>query len=62
MTAIDLSKQQVLNADPKSIEQINFTRNLDRVATIFLRYWRGKRKFFGFFYKELWEYSKFILI
>ena len=37
MTAIDLSKQQVLNADPKSIEQINFTRNLDRVATIFIR-------------------------
>ena len=28
MTAIDLSKQQVLDADPKSIEQINFSGNL----------------------------------
>ena len=30
MIAIDLSKQQVLDADPKSIQQINFTTNLDR--------------------------------
>ena len=30
MIAIDLSKQQVLDADPKSIQQINFTANLDR--------------------------------
>ena len=27
--AIDLSKQQALDADPKAIQQINFTRNLD---------------------------------
>ena len=30
MIAIDLSKQQVLDADPKAIQQINFTTNLDR--------------------------------
>ena len=30
MVAIDLSKQQVLDADPKAIQQINFTTNLDR--------------------------------
>ena len=30
MIAIDLSKQQVLDADPKAIQQINFTENLDR--------------------------------
>ena len=30
MIAIDLSKQQVLDADPKVIQQINFTANLDR--------------------------------
>ena len=30
MTAIDLSKQQKLDADPKAIQQINFTGNLDR--------------------------------
>ena len=29
MIAIDLSKQQVLDADPKAIQQINFTTNLD---------------------------------
>ena len=28
--AIDLSKQQALVADPKAIQQINFTANLDR--------------------------------
>ena len=28
----DLSKQQVLHADPKEIQQINFTRNLERVG------------------------------
>ena len=29
MIAIDLSKQQALDADPKPIQQINFTANLD---------------------------------
>ena len=30
MIVVDLSKQQALNADPKAIQQINFTANLDR--------------------------------
>ena len=30
MTAIDLSKQQALDADPRAIQQINFIANLDR--------------------------------
>ena len=30
MIAIDLSKQQVLDADPKGIQQINFIGNLTR--------------------------------
>ena len=29
MIAIDLSKQQVIDVDPKAIQQINFTTNLD---------------------------------
>ena len=29
MIALDLSKQQALNADPRAIPQINFTANLD---------------------------------
>ena len=31
MIAIGLSKQQALDADPKAIQQINFTANLNRV-------------------------------
>ena len=31
MIVIDLSKQQALDADPRAIQQINFTANLDRV-------------------------------
>ena len=30
MIAIDLSKQQSLDADPRAIQQIDFTANLDR--------------------------------
>ena len=30
--AIDLSKQQALDADPKVIQQINFTANLDKAG------------------------------
>ena len=33
MIAIDLNKHQALDADPKSIQQINFTGNLDEVGS-----------------------------
>ena len=33
MVAMDLSKQQGLDADPRAIQQINFIGNLDRVAS-----------------------------
>ena len=36
MIAIDLSKQQALDADPKEPTQIIFTENLKRQSTIFL--------------------------
>ena len=32
MIPVDLSKQQALDADPKAIQQINFTGNLDRAV------------------------------
>ena len=32
MIAIDLSKQQALDADPRAIQKINFTGNLDRAG------------------------------
>ena len=35
MIAIDLSKQQTLDADKKAIQQINFTEDLDQEATMF---------------------------
>ena len=35
MIAIDLSKQQELNFDPKAIQQINFMGNRENQSTIF---------------------------
>ena len=32
MIAVDLSEQQALNADPREIQQINFTANSDRTG------------------------------
>ena len=34
MIAIDLSKQQALDIDPRAIQQINVTANLDRAGNI----------------------------
>ena len=31
MIVVDLCKRQALDADPKAIQQINFTANIDRV-------------------------------
>ena len=36
MIAIDLSKQQALDSDPKTIQQINFTSNLSDNNTILM--------------------------
>ena len=41
MIAINLSKQQELDANPKAIQQINFTGNLDQEA---------RAAFFFFYY------------
>ena len=35
MIAIELTKELPLNDDPKTIQQINFTGNLEQAATIF---------------------------
>ena len=32
MIAIDLSDQEALDADPRAIQQINFTANIDRAV------------------------------
>ena len=48
LIAIDLSKQQALDADPRAIQQINFTGNLDRAGntTMFFIIEQAKRNCF----------------
>ena len=48
MIAIDLSKQQALDADPKAIKQINFTANLDRAGNTGFYFILAKETVFEF--------------
>ena len=50
MIAIDLSKQEVLDADPRSIQIIHFNGNLDPAgsATIFFTIEKAKRTILNF--------------
>ena len=50
MIAIDLSRQNELDADPRAIQQINFTVNLDRAGntTIFFIIEEAKETIFEF--------------
>ena len=50
MIAIDLSKQQALDAHPKAIQEIDFTANLDRDGdtTIFFIIEEMKESIIGF--------------
>ena len=50
MIAIDLSKQQALDAEPQAIQQINFTAHLDRVGNTRLYFIleEAKETIFGF--------------
>ena len=50
MITIDLSKQQVLDADPRAIQQINFTANLEREGntTMFFIIEKAKETVFEF--------------
>ena len=50
MIAIDLSKKQELDADPRAIQQVNFTANLDRDGntTMFLIVEEEKEDVFEF--------------
>ena len=50
MIPTDLSKQQELDADPRKIQQINFTTNLDRDgnATVFFITEQEKETIFKF--------------
>ena len=50
MIAVDLSKQQVLDPDPKAIQKNNFTANLDRTGNtrIYFIYEEVKETIFEF--------------
>ena len=52
MIPVDLRKQQALDADPRAIQQINFTGNLDLAATMF-SFLKKEKKLFWTFHKEL---------
>ena len=53
MIAIDLRKQEALDADPKAIQQINFTANLEKVIQDFISVLKEQKKLFLNFLKEL---------
>ena len=48
MIAIDLSKQQALDSDPKAIQKINFTLNLEIQSTIFFIFEEAKETILDF--------------
>ena len=51
MIAVDLSKQQALDADPKAIQQTYFAANLDRAGNT--RFFKKQKKLLLNFHKEL---------
>ena len=48
MIAVDFSKQQALDADPKAIQQINFTANVERGIRFYLILEKSKGTVFKF--------------
>ena len=61
MKAIDLRKQQELDAAPKGSEQIIFPGNLDGNRNTTMLFIIGKtKKLFSIFHKKLWKYCQFI--
>ena len=56
LIAIDLSKQQELDADPRAIQQINFTANLDRPENTCSLLLKKQKELFLNFHKDLWKF------
>ena len=59
MIAVDLSKQQALDADPRAIQQINFTANLDGAGntTMFFIIEKAKETVLGFSQGKFCKYN-----
>ena len=67
LITVDLSKQQTLDADPKAIQQINFTRNRDRAESSTMFFIIEKVKEIVLDFSEgtvevLWFYFRFNII
>ena len=64
MIAIDSSKQQACNADPKAIQQINFIGNQDqaRNAAAFLVIEEAKRNYFRVFARTVTLLISYIIL
>ena len=59
MTAIDLSEQQALDADPKAVNKINFTEHLEQNTTMLFIFEKVKQTILGFSQgaeRSLWIY------
>ena len=52
MIAVDLSKQQALDADPRAIQQIDFTANLYRAGDTRIYFILEEAKLFLNFHKK----------
>ena len=62
MIAIDLSKEQSPDADPKAIQHINFNRNLNRAEGAFMFFILEEiKELFLTFHKELYEFCQCVL-
>ena len=60
MIAIDFSKQEALDADPKAVQQINFIVKSRSSRKQCFSLLKKQKKLFWIFQKELWKYCKFI--
>ena len=61
---IDLSKQQATDADPKALQQISFTGNLDPAGetTLYFIIEEPKRTVLDFSQGTMWLYYSFVLM
>ena len=62
MIAINLSKQQVLDSDPRAIQQTNFTANLDRDTRFYFILEEAKKNCFGLFTRDCKSFMSAILL
>ena len=58
MIAVDLNKQQTLDADPKAIQQVSFTGNLEQTGdTAMFSMLKEGKKIFCIFYNSIEDLS-----